>query len=107
MPRDRLGGIVCRGLAWLVIIARTNDIAKGYVSLLHRLVMQYRVWLDVVAIKQVVQLLASEGHGAIAEFWPVEAMLLQSLVVQAKTIVFPEQDLDAIVTAIGEHIEFF
>ena len=60
-----------------------------------------------VAIQKLIQLVASQVDGVIAEFWPMEAVLFQSFVVQAKTIVFPEQDLNAIVIAVGEHIEFF
>ena len=60
-----------------------------------------------MAIQQLVELVAGQRHGVIAEFWPVKAVLFQALVLQAKAIVFPEQDLDAIVVAIGKHIQFF
>ena len=36
----------------------------------------------------------------------MEAVLFQAFVVQAKAIVFPEQDLDTIIIAVGEHIAF-
>ena len=62
---------------------------------------------DVESIKQAVQLLAREGHGVVTQLRPMEAMLLESFVVKAKAIVFPEQYLNAIMIAVGKHIEFF
>jgi hypothetical protein len=74
--------------------------------LLHRLKVQYRVRFYGVTIKQLIQLVTGQGDGVIAELWPMEAVLFQAFVVQAKAIVLAEQDFDALVIAVGEHIRF-
>ena len=76
-------------------------------KLLHGFEVQCRVRFDGVAIEQLVELVSGQGNGMITKLRPMEAMLFQALVIQAKAIVLPEQDLDAIVTAVGEDIEFF
>jgi hypothetical protein len=58
-----------------------------------------------VTIQLLVELIADQSDGVSPEFRPMEAVLFQAFEVQVKAIVFPEQDLDAIVIAVGEHIE--
>jgi len=60
---------------------------------------------DVIAIQQPVDLLAGQRHELITLAWPAEFLFGQALVVEHKTIVFPEQALDLVAPAVGEGIE--
>ena len=60
---------------------------------------------DVIAVQQPVDLLAAQRHEFITRPWPAEFLFGQALVVEHKTIVFPEQALDLVPLAVGEGIE--
>jgi len=60
---------------------------------------------DIITVQQPVDLLTGQRYKLIALAWPAEFLFGQAFVVEHKTIVFPEQTLDLVVSAVGEGVE--
>ena len=60
--------------------------------------------LQVEAIEQPIQLLSAQANHALCRrSWPMEAIFFQALLPQAETIALPIEDLDLVLTPVGEH----
>jgi|TARA_Y100000031_G_scaffold98926_1_gene108358 hypothetical protein len=63
---------------------------------------------EIITIQQPVQLLAGERDYFLTKMQrPVKPLFLKSLIVETKTIIFPEQNLDPIASFVGKDEQLF